>query len=50
MPSEQATMSKGEEEIPTRLTNMELEKIVKEQVADKKKLRASLDQRDKENT
>ena len=28
---------------------MELEKIVKEQVADNKKLRASIDQRDKEN-
>ena len=42
-------MSEGEEEIPTRLTNVELAKIVKEQVADNKKLRASLEQRDKEN-
>ena len=46
---DQAAMSEGEEEIPTRLTNVELAKIVKEQVADNKKLRASLEQRDKEN-
>ena len=42
-------MFEGEEEIPTRLKNMELAKIVKEQVANNNNLRESLDQRDNEN-
>ena len=46
---DQVAMSKGGEEISARFPNMELAKIVKEQVVDNKKLRVSLDQMDKEN-
>jgi hypothetical protein len=43
-------MAEGEDgELPVRMTNMELARIVKEQLADNKKLKASLEQRDKEN-